>query len=175
VTAGSYKSSFHVSSTDADSWEFTVKSNDSTADMILGWRGVYVLTPYTDEQDRVRYHEYRSMTNPILPYMTLLDTATNTEIPVLSNGRVNEYVFNMDGATERTFRWKVKDTSVVILPSIRKFSKVITPTETQAQKLQKIQVQALRKDAKSRPDVLQKKRVDSLDMMIPPTFKVLAP
>jgi len=171
VDAGSYKSNFHLSSTSADSWEFTVKSNDTTANMILGWRGIYVLSPYIDDEGRERYHEYRSMTNPLLSYMTLVDVNTNAEIPILSNGTVNEYVFNMDGATERKFRWKVKDTSSVAISSFRAYSKISKPT--QEEKLKKLQIQALRKDAKARPDTLERKRLESFDMSIPPTFEVL--
>ena len=173
VDAGSYKSNFHASSTDADSWEFTIKSHDSNADMILGWRGLYVLTPYIDSENRERYHEYRSLTNPLIPYMTLVDVTNNTEVEVMLNDTVNEYVFNMGGVTERTFRWKVKDTSLVTLPRIRIFSKVVTPVLTQEQKLQKLQVKLLRKDAKARPDALKKKRLQSFDMMTPPIFEVL--
>jgi len=174
VDAGSYKSNFHTSSTDADSWEFTIKSHDSNATMILGWRGLYVLTPYVDSENRKRYKEYRSMTNPLISYMTLVDVSKNIEIEVMLNGTVNEYVFNMEGATERTFRWKVKDTSMVVLPRIRTLSKVVIPLLTQSQKLQKLQVKALRKDAKSRPDAQKKKRLQSFDMLSPPKFEVLA-
>ena len=169
VDTGSYTSNFHASGTDADTWEFTIKSHDSSADMILGWRGLYVLTPYIDTENRERYTEYRSMTNPLLQYMTLVDVTNGDEIDVLANGTVNEYVFNMNGVTERTFRWKVKDSSIPILPKLTKFNKVTAPKQS----LQKIQVKALRKDAKSKPDALKKKRVDALDMMSPPVFEVL--
>lgn len=173
VDAGEYKSNFHVSSTDADEWEFTVKSHDSNATMILGWRGLYVLTSYIDEQNRERYTEYRSMTNPSLLQMTLVDITEGDEIDVLSNGTVNEYVFNMNGVTERTFKWKVKDTSAVVLPSFRTFSRTSAAGVQPTQDLNKIQVSALRKDAKSRPDAQKQKRLQSFDMMTPPTFEVL--
>jgi len=175
LDAGSYKSNFHASSTDADTWEFTIKSHDDSADMILGWRGLYVLTPYVDAENRERYREYRSLSNPSLVQMTLVDVTNNIEIDVLANGTVNEYVFNMDGVTERVFRWKVKDTSAVVLPNFRTFSKVIVPVVAtpKTQDLQKIQVQVLRKDAKARPDAQKQKRLQSFDMLTPPTFEVL--
>jgi hypothetical protein len=67
----------------------------------------------------------------------------------------------------------VKDTSLVTLPRIKTFSKVVTPILTQSQKLQKLQVKVLRRDAKAKPDALKKKRLQSFDMMTPPTFEVL--
>jgi hypothetical protein len=173
VDAGSYKSNFHASGTDADSWEFTIKSHDANANMILSWRGLYVVTPYVDGENRERYNEYRSLTNPLIPYMTLVDVTNNAEVEVMLNDTVNEYVFNMDGVTERIFKWKVKDTSLVTLPRVKTFSKVVTPILTQSQKLQKLQVKVLRKDAKAKPDALKKKRLQSFDMMTPPTFEVL--
>jgi len=176
VDVGSYKSNFHMATTNTDTWEFTVKSHDSNATMILSWRGLYVLSPYSDEEGRVRYDEYRSLTNPLLPYMTLLDVSTNIEIDVLSNGAVNEYVFHMDGATERVFRWIVKDTSIpasAALPSIQQFSRVALPALTDADRLTQIEIAALRKDAKATPDLLEQKRLDSFDMLTPPKFEVL--
>ncbi|HFD13682.1 MAG TPA: hypothetical protein ENJ34_00095 [Epsilonproteobacteria bacterium] len=166
LAVGEYKSDFHTT-TSSDGWEFTVKSSDSSADMILSWRGLYVLSPYIDEQGRERYHEYRSMTNPLLSYMTLIDVSTNTEIPTLLNGTVNEYVFNMDGATERTFRW-VLHSNVVPAPA------PLNSTMKYSKQMKSLEIKALRKDAKSTPTKLKIKRVKALDMTKPPIFKVLA-
>lgn len=165
LAVGEYKSDFHATIS-SDSWEFTVKSSDSSADMILSWRGLYVLSPYIDEQGRERYHEYRSMTNPLLSYMTLIDVSTNTEIPALSNGTVNEYVFNMDGATERTFRW-VLHSNVVPAPA------PLNSTMKYSKQMKSLEIKALRKDAKATPTKLKVKRVNALDMTKPPTFEVL--
>ncbi len=174
VDAGSYKSNFHVFGNDEDSWEFTVKSYDNNATMILSWRGLYVLTPYTDSENRERYREYRSMTNPLLSYMTLLDVSTNTEIDVLVNGTMNEYVFDMNGSTERVFRWTVKDSSLWTSSEAKTLKHMIKPsTKLHTERLKELQIKALRKDAKARPDTLKSKRLDSFDMMIPPTFEVL--
>jgi hypothetical protein len=43
----------------------------------------------------------------------------------------------------------------------------------QIQMLKSLQIQALRKDAKAKPDALKQKRLDSFDMMAPPKFEVL--
>jgi len=173
LDAGSYKSNFHTSTSNADIWEFTIKSHDSSANMILSWRGLYVLQSYTDSEGRERYHEYRSMTNPLLSYMTLVDITTNTEMNVLENGAVNEYVFNMNGVKERTFRWKVKDSSISIQPRFEAMSKEVSRKLKSEQRLKALQIRALRKDAKARPDALERKRLESLDMLAPPTFEVL--
>ena len=174
VDAGSYKTNFHLSSSAEDTWEFTVKSHDPNADMILGWRGLYVVTPYTDAQNRERYKEYRTMSNPLLEYMTLEDTETNTTINALSNTTVNEYVFNMNGKTERVFRWTVKESSAALQSKMIVFSRVTTPEALiDEERLKKLQIEALRKDAKSKPDALQKRRIDTLDMSTPPKFEVL--
>ncbi len=165
VDPGSYTTNFHLSGNGSDSWEFTVKSHDPNADMILGWRGLYVISSYIDAQNRKRYREHRTISNPLLLYMVLEDTETNTTIPVLSNSTVNEYVFNMSGKTTRVFRWKVQDTSTPLSSAL-----VI---DTSAQRLKKLQIEALRKDAKSKPDALEKRRVEALDMMTPPKFEVL--
>jgi len=171
VDVGAYKSSFHVASTNADSWEFTVKSSDANATMILSWRGLYILESYVDSEGRTRYHEHRSMTNPLLKYMTLFDVSNNIEIPVLyGSGMVNEYVFDMNGTNERVFQWKIKD-STVRLPSNREiFSRVVAPV--QKQDMNKIHIEALRKDAKATPEKLREKRLNTLDMRRPPSFEV---
>jgi len=167
IDAGEYKSNFHISSTDADSWEFTVKASDSHADMILSWRGLYVLSSYLDNEGRTRYKEYRSLRNPLLAYMTLLDVDKNIEMNVLENNAVNAYVFNMDGATERTFRWILQDSA---LPLVAKQSKIEVK---QNEVFKQLKINALRKDAKSKPSLLKEKRLHSFDMMTPPKFEVL--
>jgi len=161
IDAGEYKSNFHTTST-SDSWEFTVKSNDSNAEIILSWRGLYVLTPYTDTEGRERYQEYRSNTNPLISFMKLVDVSSGAEIVVDNNGTAQVYTFNMSGSISKTFRWVLEDAPVVS-----------PPVPKQVKMLKTLKVKALRKDATARPDALKKKRLESFDMMIPPTFEVL--
>jgi hypothetical protein len=168
VDAGEYKSNFHAASTDADSWEFTVKSHDDNATMILSWRGLYVLAAYTDTEGREQYNEYRSLVNPLLAYMTLIDTKTNEKIQILKNGEVKSYVFNMEGNKERTFRWELKDSTIPLASPL-----LVTVPSAYKAKLKKLQVKVLRKDAKATPDAHTKKRVERIDMLTPPTFEVL--
>ena len=168
LTTGEYKSNFHPYSTDAQSWEFTVKSSDSNATMILSWRGLYVLTPYVDSEDREQYKEYRSLQNPLLSYMTLVDMTTNQELKVIENNQVQTYVFEMNGSTQRTFQWRLKDSTVPLA------SPLLATTPTPYTKtLKALQIKALRKDMKATPDKDKKRRVEQLDMLTPPTFKVL--
>ncbi|MCF6205425.1 MAG: hypothetical protein L3J47_00835 [Sulfurovum sp.] len=115
VDAGDYKVNFHNYSEETDrSWRFTVRTDDPHADILLSWRGVYVLTPYLDDQNRHRYREYRSVTNPLIGHMKLVDVKAGNEIAAAVNGKVQTYVFNMEGEQERTFEWVVQSNPVDI-------------------------------------------------------------
>ncbi len=167
--AGEYKSIFHSvdtdtdTDTDADSWDFTVKSHDGTANMILWFRGLYALTPYTDTQDRLRYHENYIFMHPLLKKMTLLDMDENREVSIVSDNKMNEYLFSMNGLKERHFRWKLY-TNVPILTS-KKISKMT--------KMKALELKVLRLDADAMPDSLKAKRLEAIDMHYPPKFEVL--
>ncbi len=115
IDSGDYKSSFHLYGEGADEWEFIVKADEANADIILSWRGLYILTPYIDEQSRLRYREYRSLDNPLIKYMKLLDVSTGTEVAAVQNGEVQTYTFNMGGMLEKVFRWVVQSNEVSIL------------------------------------------------------------
>jgi len=123
VVPGDYKSNFHVYQEDTeDQWHFTVKTDDNTSDIMLTWQGVYVLTPYTDEQDRKRYKEYRSVTNPLIKNMKLVDTVNGKEIALMVDGKIETYTFNMNGQNERTFKWVVQNEEVIISAQTNKTS-----------------------------------------------------
>ena len=168
LATGEYKSDFHPCSTDAQSWEFTVKSSESNATMILSWRGLYVLTPYVDSEGREQYHEYRSLRNPLLSYMTLVDMETNQEVKVVENNKAQTYLFEMNGSTQRRFQWRLKD------PTVPLASPLLATTSTPYKKtLKALQIKVLRKDAKATPTRDTKRRLEQLDMLTPPEFKVL--
>ncbi len=113
VGEGEYKTNFHTyREGQEDRWRFTVKTDDNSSDIILRWRGIYVLTPYVDEHNRKRYREYRSMTNPLTRYMKLVDTQSGQEIAAVSDGEAQIYRFNMNGAGERDFEWVVQTEEV---------------------------------------------------------------
>ncbi len=106
VPAGEYKTNFHqYISDEEDRWPFTVKSDDANAEISLTWRGVFVLTPYIDDQGRQRYKEYRSVTNPLTKHMKLIDLQTLDEVPAVIDSQVQTYTFNMDGNDTRSFEW----------------------------------------------------------------------
>ena len=139
VASGEYKSSFYKSSdTLANVWNFRVKTEKRDATIELGWRGVYVVTPYDDEYNRTRYKEKLSSTNPLIEYMKLIDMTTGEEIPAVFDGRLQKYQFSMDGATTKDFQWVVDDYIVDInisnrTPrlSSRRARVVATPTEVE--------------------------------------------
>jgi len=114
VPTGQYRSNFHpYQDSTEDRWSFTVMSSDATINVAISLRGLYILTPY-QEDDRMMYKEYRSTTNPLLKQMKLVDTATGTEIAAVQDGKVQTYAFNMNGKTTRTFEWVVETQEVDI-------------------------------------------------------------
>jgi hypothetical protein len=152
VKEGEYKTNFHVyNESSEDRWQFMVKTDDANADISLTWRGLYVLTPYIDQQDRQRYKEYRSVTNPLIRQMKLVDSSNGNEIAAAVNGKVQTYSFNMDGQTERTFEWVVETEEVNIsVPSSR--------------------VSALQRKI-VKPKVSMQKKSESFDLTQPPMIK----
>lgn len=115
VASGDYKVNFHsYEEGSEDRWSFTVRTDDNTTDILLTWRGLYVLTPYEDEQGRQRYNEYRSATNPLVKNMKLIDSSNGKEMAAVVNDKVQTYSFNMEGQTERTFEWVVQVDEVLI-------------------------------------------------------------
>ncbi len=160
VDKGEYKTNFHVYQDGVeDRWEFTIKTDDSNADMTLSWRGLYILTPYIDAEDRQRYKEYRSLTNPLLKQMKLIDSLTLVEVPVINDGKVYTYTFNMDGKETRTFEWVVLAEEVEIpLPSVKLPSARSSSFRTEQQ------------DLKENIDL---SKSDQFDLNKPPSFKEL--
>jgi len=136
VEEDDYKVNFHTyEANTTDSWEFTVRSSDSDAQLSLSIRGLYVLTPYEDDQGRTRYHEYRSISNPLLTHMKLVDEDTQEEIPALVDGKISTYTFGMDGKSEKTFKWVVEAEPVKadakLLKVQKLYKKSVAPTTKQ--------------------------------------------
>jgi len=160
VEEGDYKVNFHqYQEGSEDSWSFTVRtdSDNTHADILLTWRGLYVLTPYIDEQNRQRYREYRSTSNPLIKNMKLVDTGTGQEIAAAVDGKVQTYAFNMNGQTERTFQWVVK-TEAVNIPA-------------EVSKLSTMQAHAMKKDATIDPEKIKAKKAEMFDLTKPPMMK----
>ncbi len=114
VEPGDYKSNFHAYADNTEQrWQFTVRTDNVNDQIALSWRGLYVLTPYIDDEGRQRYREVRSMTNPLIRNMQLRDVQTGAVFGVLSGSEPKVYYFNMNGQSERTFEWIVIPNSVV--------------------------------------------------------------
>jgi len=104
--AGSYKTDYHEYAENVDDeWEFVVQTDDANAEISLSWNGLYALTPYLDDTNRLQYKEYRSLSNPLVEKMKLIDMDTGIEIPLKINGEVQIYTFNMNGSNEHTLKW----------------------------------------------------------------------
>lgn len=158
VDAGDYKVNFHMYEEGSeDRWQFTVRTDDVNADILLTWRGLYVLTPYIDDQDRQRYKEYRSTTNPLIKNMKLVDVSTGDEIAASVDGKVQTYSFNMDGQSERTFEWVVQTDEVTI--------------SAQVSKLSTLQAKAIQKDATVDMTRSMNQKAELFDLTQPPMIK----
>lgn len=158
VPAGAFKTNYHMYEEGVeDRWRFTVKTDDATAEILLTWNGLYSLTPYTDDKNREQYKEYRSLTNPLIKHMKLIDVETGKEIAASVDGKAQTYVFNMNGQNERVFEWVVQNEVVVLLS---KSSQLWTPTSKGIQKVvstvEKTNIQ---------------KRAESFNLSKPPVFR----
>lgn len=158
VDAGDYKVNFHnYDESVEDRWSFTVRTDDVDADILVSWRGLYVLTPYIDDQDRQRYKEYRSTTNPLIKNMKLIDVSTGDEIAAAVDGEIQTYSFNMDGQSERTFEWVVQTDEVTI--------------SAQVSKLSTLQAKAVQKDATVDMTRSMNQKAELFDLTQPPMIK----
>jgi len=109
-----FKALFHPYTEETQEWNFVLKSNNSNADIVLKWQGVYVLDAFMDSYGRKRYKEYRYTQNPIIYNLKLIDKKTGVELPAIQDGRIYEYSFNMNGDNIREFMWVLSDTEVNI-------------------------------------------------------------
>ena len=131
VQSGTYQTLFHTSTAEGeeDRWQFEVKvgSADVDADVALSIRGVYVLTPYVDDvTGEIRYREFLSRSNPILPLMYLKDVQTGVCLSAMKEGETLHYFFNMDGESSRTFEWMLE-------ANITKACSIIAPMRAKVQ------------------------------------------
>lgn len=107
-TTQELKGSFHPSALESeDSWRFKLKTDDPNSKVVVSWRGLYVLEPYTDDVGRQRYRQRLSHTNPLLKKMQVVDETTGEILPVVTGHSMTAFVIDMNGATERTFRWEL--------------------------------------------------------------------
>ena len=156
VVPGQYRSNFHTYQEDVEeSWTFTVMTNDPTVDMSLTWRGLYVQTPYEDD-GRIVYKEYRSTTNPLIKQMKLVDVQTGTEMAAVKDGKTQTYTFNMDGQTQRTFKWVVETQEVSISQAVQRSAARNTVS---------------REDVSVRKAAIREEQMETFDLNNPPFLK----
>lgn len=159
VAEGQYKTNYHTFQNETEEiWTFSVMSRDTNANISLSWRGLYILTPYMDA-NRQLYREYRSTTNPLSKQMKLVDTQTNEEMAAVSNGEVQTYTFNMDGSTERTFKWVVATEEVNITKVVSKtFSQKIVTQEAKSEQQAAFKQERIESFDLNNPPMLQEER-----------------
>lgn len=158
VPLGDYASNFHTYKEDEeDVWRFTVRTDDTSADILLTWSGLYLLEPYIDNEGRTRYKEEISLDNPLLKQMKMIDSSNGQEIPAIIEDNVQTYVFNMNGQNERTFRW-VLESEEVNVPEYQPAMAIL-------------QSKALKKDASFVSEERAKKKVEAFDLNKPPMLK----
>ena len=118
LEAGSYKSVFYRYSKDEEKrFAFSVITDDENANVTLTWHGLFVLTPKEDEGEH--FSEYRSVTNPLIRQMKLVDTQNATEVQAIRDGLIMKYSFNMNGSTSHAFEWVVATSEInITLPPV---------------------------------------------------------
>lgn len=110
-----YNSDYHRSSeTRYDSWTFIVKTNDPDSTITVGWKGLYALFPTRDEQNRIVYERELRENDNLLNHMQLVDAETNETVPAFVDNKLQSYTFNMDGKTERAFRWELLEDTIIV-------------------------------------------------------------
>ena len=158
VAEGVYKTNYHTYQEGIEEhWRFTVKTDDVNAEIFLSWRGLYLLTPYTDDKNRELYKEIRSLSNPLIKYMKLVDIDAGVEKATIVNGEVQTYVFNMNGKKERVFEWVVQN-EIVSLPP-------------QTNKLFTRRGKSIQRDISIEEKTAVEQRAESFDLSKPPIFQ----
>ena len=97
----------------ATSWRFEVLSDDPNAEIILSWRGIYVLNPYTSSDGNSAFKTYVSRKNPILKYMRIVDESDESTIPIIIDYKIQSISFNMNGSNSHQLRWELLNEEVV--------------------------------------------------------------
>ncbi len=98
--SGAYTSDYHSMHTDTnDEWVFQVRTSAINNDVTLRWEGLYVLGSEGTKEQLVK--------DEFLAKMWVEDTLTGEQIPVIVNGALQNYTFNMNGKNTREFRWGI--------------------------------------------------------------------
>lgn len=108
-----YVTNFHSTALNGeDEWTFTVNSNADRT-VTLRWE-TFAVTSYRDDAGRVRFDQESTIDPDLVKRMQLVDAETNaTLVSAYANGQLQNYTFNMNGETTRTFKWKLNSENVV--------------------------------------------------------------
>jgi hypothetical protein len=188
VVPGDYKSNFHVYEESVeDQWNFTVRTDDPNAEILLTWQGLYVLNPYTDDTNRKQYKEYRSVSNPLIKNMKLVDVKTGKDILISKNSQAQTYAFNMNGQNERVFALVVQTDEVIISAdgkiqtyTVNKNNKMTSnwtvevdelTNPSEISELSTSQTKEVKKDAVVEKTKVLNKKAEPFDLSKPPIMK----
>jgi len=109
--AGDYASDYHPPGwKEADEWVFQVRTDSPWRDVRLAWESVRMLASVVLHDNGRRQwttHPDKSGES-LMAKMWLEDLDTGEMIKVAEDGVPQDYWFNMDGQTVRTFRWILK-------------------------------------------------------------------
>ncbi len=98
--SGTYTSDYHSMNTNTnDEWVFQVRTNAINSDVTLRWEGLYILAKDGSKEQLVK--------DEFFSKMWVEDTLTGEQIPVIINGELQNYTFNMNGQNIRKFRWGI--------------------------------------------------------------------
>jgi len=147
--AGTYKSVFYTYDKEEEKeWTFSVITDDPNAEITLSWHGLFVLNP--KEEDSNKFSEYRSVSNPLIRQMKLVDVQTSEELQAVRDGQMMKYTFEMNGEEVRKFKWVVATSEVSIaVPEIKEKDTVITKTEstvnnTLEQSIERVEIRTIK-------------------------------
>ncbi len=95
-----YLSSYTNQGKGRKTWDFTIHSRYPNGQITLVWDGLNVVTG-ADGDFRTSFNQ----NDEVLERLTLIDRETGQQIAAKSGNSLNSYEFNMNGQTERKFRW----------------------------------------------------------------------
>ncbi|WP_415407101.1 hypothetical protein ACLHDG_00840 [Sulfurovum sp. CS9] len=104
--AGDYSSDYHhPDAYNEDEWIFQVKTSATNSDVTLRWEGLNVVSTSWGGKKPKKKEEL--VIDSFLERMWVEDTATGEKMPVVVDGKLQTYTFNMNGSNVREFRWGI--------------------------------------------------------------------
>ena len=124
--AGDYSSDYHnPDAYNADEWIFHVKTSATNSDVTLRWEGLNVVSTSFGGKKPKKKEEL--VIDSFLDRMWVEDTATGERIPVVVDGELQTYTFNMNGSSVREFRWGIGEYTKHEPPAVLETKKPVEP------------------------------------------------